>query len=83
MKAVKNLLLTASLLFVAFSSSAQACANFLDRGGYWVIENTCGRTITVRWTDQGSCSSRCAARIGSYSSQTISAPRGRLSYDED
>lgn len=82
MKVVKNLLAPV-LLFVVISSSAQACANFQDRGGYWAIENTCGRIISVRWTDQGGCRTGCAARIGSYGTQTITAPRGRLSYDVD
>jgi hypothetical protein len=62
---------------VAAAGTASAgCGEFLYRGGYTVLRNTCSQTITIRWRDQGSCRSGCAARISGGSEQTVTQPQG-------
>lgn len=61
---------------ICTGSANAGCGEFLYRGGYTVLRNSCGNTITFRWRDQGSCSSGCAARISGGSEQTVTQPRG-------
>jgi hypothetical protein len=77
---LKNLLKSAAFILAISTVGAEnanaGCGEFYDHGGYTVIRNTCGRTITFRWRDQGSCSGGCAARISGGSEQTVTSPRG-------
>ena len=63
-KSLGILVLVALGLFGVGGSEARAsCTQFLNMGGYWAIQNHCGRTMFVRWTDQGACRNGCAARV--------------------
>ena len=62
---------------VATAGTASAgCGEFLNRGGYTVLRNTCSQTVTIRWRDEGACRSGCAARISGGSEQTVTQPQG-------
>lgn len=77
---IKNLLQFAALVLVVstvgIGSANAGCGEFLYRGGYTVLRNSCSQTITFRWRDQGSCRTGCAARIGGESEQTVTQPSG-------
>lgn len=76
-------ILFAIVVASAASASAHArCIAFLDMGGYWVVQNSCNRTVIVRWVDQQHCGSGCAARVGPGGRQSVTAPRGRYTWRE-
>ena len=57
-------------------TASAGCGEFLSRGGYTVLRNTCSQTVTIRWRDEGACRSGCAARISGGSEQTVTQPQG-------
>lgn len=81
--AIKPMLSILALVTMGAGTANAGCGEFISRGGYTVLRNSCSQTITFRWRDQGACRNGCAARVSGGSEQSVSSPQGDYRLTED